>query len=84
VDSTRQISTVEYQKMKEKQDWQISRSDLPETSKNGEMRRHPTVRISLNKWQRQKKKEQMCQEKDYWRYQEEYERRRIHEENKYH
>jgi hypothetical protein len=48
------------------------------------MRRRPTVRILLNKWQRQKENEQMRQERDYWRYQEEYERRRIQEENKYH
>ena len=31
-----------------------------------------------------KEKEQICQERDYWRYQEEYERRRIQEENEYH
>jgi len=48
------------------------------------MRRRPTVRILLNKWQRQKEKEQVCQERDYWRYQEVHERRKIQEENKYH
>ena len=84
VDSTRQISAANYQKMKEKYDQQISRSDIPKTSKNGEMRRCPTVKILLNKWQRQKEKEQMRQERDYWRYQQEYERRRIQEENEYH
>jgi hypothetical protein len=84
VDSTRQIIVAQYQKMKEKQDRQISRSDLPETSKSGEMRRRPTVRILLNKWQRQKEKVQMHQERDYWRYQEEYERRRIQKEDEYH
>ena len=51
--------------MKKKQDRQISRSDIPETSKSSEMRRRPTVRILLNKWQRQKEKEQMRQERDY-------------------
>ena len=86
VDSTRQISTTEYQKMKEKQDRQISqisRSDIPETSKSGETRRRRTIKILLNKWQRQKEKEQMCKEGDHWRYQEEIERR-IQEENEYH
>jgi hypothetical protein len=52
VDSIRKISTIEYQKMKEKQDRQISQLDILETSKSGEMRRRPTVRILLNKWQR--------------------------------
>jgi len=52
VDSTRQISAAEYQEMKKKQDRQISRSDFHETFKSGEMRRRPTVRILLNKWQR--------------------------------
>jgi hypothetical protein len=68
VDSARQISAAEYQKMKEKQDRQISQSGIPETSRSGEMRRRP-IRILLNKWQRQKEKEQMHQERDYWRYQ---------------
>ena len=72
VDSTRQISAAQYQKKHERQ---ISRSDFPETSKSDEMR---------NKWQRQKEKEQMRQERDYWRFQEEYERRRIQEEDEYH
>ena len=52
VDSARLISATEYQEMKKKQDRQISRSDIPETSRSGEMRRCPTVRILLNKWQR--------------------------------
>jgi len=51
--------------------------DIPETPKSGEMHRRPTVRILLNKWQRQKEKEQMCQEREHWRYQEECERRRV-------
>jgi len=79
VDSTKQISAIEYQEMKKKQDRQISRSDIRETSKSGEMRRHPTIRILLNKWQRQKEKEQMRREKEHWRYQEECERRRVQE-----
>ena len=76
VDSTRQISATEYQEMKKKQDQQISQS--------GEMRKHPIVRILLNKWQRQKEREQMRQEREYWMYQEEYKRRRIQEEDEYH
>jgi hypothetical protein len=84
VDSARQILVAEYQEMKKKQDRQISRLHVLETSKSGEMHRRPTVRILLNKWQRQKEKAQMCQERDYWRYQEECERRRIQEENEYH
>jgi len=77
VDSIKQISAAEYQETKKKQDRQISQLDVPETSKSGEMRRRPTVKILLNKWQRQKEKEQMHQERDHWRYQEEYERRRV-------
>ena len=77
VDSARQILAAEYQEMKKKQDRQISRSNILETYKSGEMRRRPTIRILLNKWQRQKEKVQMRQERDYWRYQEEYERRRV-------
>jgi hypothetical protein len=59
MDSTRQISTAKYQEMKKKQDRQNSRSDRPKTSKDSEARMHPTIRILLNKWQRQKEKEQM-------------------------
>jgi len=79
VDSKRQISTVEYQEMK-KHDQQNSRYDHPETSKDGETHRHPNIRILLNKRQRQKEKDQMHREKDYWRYQEMHDRRRIQEE----
>jgi hypothetical protein len=75
MDSTKQISAAEYQEMKKKQDRQISRLDIPEISKSGEMCRHPTVKNLLNKWRRQKEKEQMRQEREYWRYQEEYEKK---------
>jgi len=64
-DSARQISAIEYQEIKKRQDPQISQSDIRETSKSSEMCRRPTVRILLNKWQRQKEKEQMRQERDY-------------------
>jgi len=70
MDSTKQISAAEYQEMKKKQDRQNSRSDHLETFKDGEERSRPTVRILLNKWQRQKEKEQMRQERDYLKYQE--------------
>jgi len=70
--------------MKKKQDRQNSRYDHPETSKDGEACRRHTVRILLNKWQKQKEKDLMCQERNYWKYQEIFERRRIREENKYH
>jgi hypothetical protein len=43
--------------MKQKQ--QNSQYDQPETSKAGEMRRRPTSRILLNKWQRQQEKDQL-------------------------
>ena len=33
---------------------------MKEKQDHGEMRRRPTIRILLNKWQRQKEMEQMC------------------------
>lgn len=70
---------------------QDSRSDQPKSSRTGEARRRPTVRILLNKWQRQKEKIQLRKEREYqeWIEEEEYRRRhdeerRIREENEQH
>ena len=49
VDPEKQISAEEYQEMERKR--KDSQYDHPRTSRTGEMRRHPTVRILLNKWQ---------------------------------
>jgi hypothetical protein len=91
VDSEKQISAKEYQAIKVKQKRQNSRYDQPETSRAGEMRRRPTSRILLNKWQRQQEKDQLRREKEYqeWLEEEEYrryqdEKRKLREENEYH
>jgi len=54
--SERQILANEYHEIKKKQDQQNSRCDCLETSKAGEMRRCPIIRILLKKWQWQKER----------------------------
>jgi hypothetical protein len=91
VDSEKQISAKEYREIKAKRNQQNSRYDQFEISKVGAVRKHSTSRILLNKWQRQKEKEQIRQEREYqeWLEEEEYrnyrdEERRAREENESH
>jgi hypothetical protein len=91
VDSEKHISAKEYREIKAKQNQQNSRYDQFEISKVGAVRKRPTSRILLNKWQRQKEKEQIQQEREYqeWLEEEEYmnyrdEERRAREENESH
>jgi hypothetical protein len=65
IDSEKLISAEEYREIKAKQNQPNSRYDQFETSKAGVARKRPTSRILLNKWQRQKEKEHIQQEREY-------------------
>jgi hypothetical protein len=74
-----QISADEYREIKRHRNQQKSQYEQGETSRDGAIRPRVTSRILLNKWQRQKERDEQrwLEEKEYQRQQEDekYERK---------